>query len=160
MEQYGILKGERLFLRNQTPEDEARARLYSSDSELNSIDPVIGETHGPIFYSIITNDDTHIGFAAAYNFTGVDVELGIRIWNRDYWDKGYGTEALALLADWAFKSSPISTIIVKVVETNARAKRCYEKCGFVEYARGPLEGYNMVWLQKMRKNINEDNIPG
>ncbi len=152
------LKGERLFLRNQTPEDEARARLYSGDSELNAIDPVMGESRGSIFYSIVTNDDTHIGFAAAYNFTGIDIELGIRIWNRDYWDKGYGSEALTLLADWAFRSSLINTIIVKVVESNIRARKCYEKCGFVEYARGPLEGYSMVWLQKMRGNTNEDNI--
>lgn len=154
------LEGERLFLRNQTPEDEARVRTYSSSRELDAIDPTIGETHDPIFYSIVTNDGIHIGFASAYNYSGVDVELGIRIWNRNYWDKGYGTETLRLLVDWAFKSSLINTIIVKVVESNMRARRCYEKCGFVEYARGPLEGHNMVWMQKVRETTNEDKIPG
>jgi len=150
MQQNERLEGKLLFLRNQSPEDEARARLYSSDLELDAIDPAIGKTNNPVFYSIITNDGIHIGFAAAYNYTGVDIEFGIRIWNRDYWDKGYGTEALSLFADWAFGFSLINTIIVKVVESNMRAQRCYEKCGFVEYARGPLEGYNMVWLQKVR----------
>lgn len=151
MQQQDKLEGEHLFLRNPTPEDMARTRAFSSDPELDAIDPVMGVTLNPVFYSIIVNDGTHIGFAAAYNFSGVDVELGIRIWDRYYWDKGYGTEALNLLADWAFKSSPINTIIVKMIQSNTRARKCYEKCGFVEYARGPLEGRDMVWMQRMRE---------
>jgi len=158
MEQHDRLEGELLFLRNQTAEDLERACLYSSDKELNTIDPTIGESRDPIYYSIVTNDGVHIGFTAAYNFRVIDVEFGIRIWNRDYWDKGYGTEALSLLVDWAFKSSPISTIIVKVARSNIRATKCYEKCGFTEYAWGPLEGHDMVWMQRVRMDTNEDNI--
>ncbi len=150
MQQQTKLEGKRLFLRNQTPEDEARARARSSTPELDAIDPAVGEARSPVFYSIVISDGTHIGFASAYNFTGIDVEFGIRIWDPTYWNKGFGTEALNLLVDWAFKSSPINTIIVKVVESNARAIRCYEKCGFTEYARGPLGGYSMVWMQRVR----------
>lgn len=158
MDQVNELRGKRLFLRNQTAEDIKRACLYSSDKELDAIVPTIGESRDPVYYSIVTNDGIHIGFTAAYNYRGVDVEFGIRIWNRDYWDKGYGAEALILFIDWAFKSSPISTIIVKVVRSNIRATKCYEKCGFVEYAWGPLEGYDMVWMQRVRRDTDEYNI--
>ncbi len=144
------LQGERIFLRNQTQEDLTRVLALVKDIDIDAMDPTIGETLDPIFYSIVTNEDNHIGFCAAYNFRGTDVEFGIRIWNRDYWDKGYGTEALNLLVDWAFASSLVNMVIVKVVETNTRALRCYGKCGFTEYARGVLDGYNMVWLQKTR----------
>ncbi len=160
MEQHYKLEGKRLFLRNQTAEDIERAHLHSSDKELGAIDPTIGESHDPVYYSIVTNDGVHIGFTAAYNYRGVDVEFGIRIWDRDYWDKGYGSEALILLTDWAFRFSPVSTIIVKVVRSNIRAMKCYEKCGFVEYAWKLLEGYDMVWMQRVRRDSDEYNIPG
>ena len=142
--------GKRLFLRNQTVEDAIRATASFNDIELQAIDPPIGEVHGQKNYSIVTNGGIHIGVAAAYNYKETNVEVGIRIWDRDYWDKGYGTEALNLLVEWAFSVSSVDRIIVKVVESNMRARKCYEKCGFTEYARGPLQGFSMVWLQKVR----------
>ncbi len=151
------LIGERIFLRDQTLEDAARVTANFKDPELIAVDPPIGEVHGQKPYSIVTNDGIHIGVTSAYNFRGVDVELGIRIWNRDYWDKGYGTEALNLLTEWVFKASSVEGIIVKLVESNTRAIKCYKKCGFTEYARGSLEGYSMIWMKKLRSTGNESN---
>jgi len=144
------LRGKRLFLRDRTYEDAVRAVANFDDPELKAVDPPIGEARGPRNYSIVTNDGIHIGIAATYNYREIDVEIGIRIWNRDYWDKGYGTEALNLLTEWAFSISSVDRAIVKVVESNMRARKCYEKCGFVEYARSPFEGYSMVWMEKVR----------
>lgn len=57
-------------------------------------------------------------------------EIGIFIGNKEYWGKGYGTEAMSLLIDYSFKILGLENIILKVFSFNARARRSYEKVGF------------------------------
>ncbi|MDR2194101.1 MAG: GNAT family N-acetyltransferase [Treponema sp.] len=57
-------------------------------------------------------------------------EVGIFIGNKNYWNKGYGTEALTLLLDYGFKALNLNNIQLRVYGYNKRAKRCYEKVGF------------------------------
>jgi RimJ/RimL family protein N-acetyltransferase len=57
-------------------------------------------------------------------------EVGIFIGNKDYWNKGYGTEALRLLVDYGFKALNLHNIQLRVYSENKRAMRCYEKVGF------------------------------
>ncbi len=44
--------------------------------------------------------------------------------------RGYGTEAVGLLLDFAFRQLNLNRVYLKVHADNARAIRCYEKCGF------------------------------
>jgi RimJ/RimL family protein N-acetyltransferase len=64
------------------------------------------------------------------NYIHKTAEIGVFIGNRDYWDKGYGTEALSLLLDYAYQTLNLNSIILRVYAYNARAIRCYEKVGF------------------------------
>jgi RimJ/RimL family protein N-acetyltransferase len=57
-------------------------------------------------------------------------EVGIFIGNKNYWDKGYGTEALILLLDYGFKALNLHNILLKVYAYNTRAIETYEKVGF------------------------------
>ena len=68
-------------------------------------------------------------------FTGIDhinqtSEVGIFIGKKDYWNKGYGTEALSLLLDYGFKALNLHNIFLRVVSFNERGIRAYEKIGF------------------------------
>ncbi len=159
MEQISTARGKRLYLRDQTPEDSVVAVSYNDDSELRALDPPVGVQETPTFYSIIVNENPgeyfHIGVMAAYNYTGTEVELGIRIWDRNYWNKGYGKEATDLLVSWTFKNTGVSGIYVKAVQSNMRARKCYEKCGFRAFHNGMLEGYEMVWMVKIRGSKHE-----
>lgn len=49
---------------------------------------------------------------------------------RASWDKGYGSEAVSGALDFLFNKMNMHRVWLRVVETNARAIRCYEKCGF------------------------------
>lgn len=151
MEQIGILTSGRILLRDQTPEDLGRYSATLDDLELNALDPPIGECRIPTYYSIVTSEGVHIGAMAAYNYTGREVELGIRIWDREYWNKGYGTEAVGLLVDWTFENTEVIGIFVKLVQSNIIARKCYEKCGFKAFHDGMLEGYEMTWMMKVRE---------
>jgi RimJ/RimL family protein N-acetyltransferase len=57
-------------------------------------------------------------------------EAGIFIGNKNYWDKGYGTEALTLLLDYGFKALNLHNIGLRVYSFNKRAIKSYEKAGF------------------------------
>jgi len=64
-----------------------------------------------------------------------DAYLGIGIGERDYWGKGYGTEAVRLVAQFGFAELNLHRITLSVFEFNTRAIRSYEKVGFVVEGR-------------------------
>lgn len=58
-------------------------------------------------------------------------EVGIMIGNKDFWNKGYGTEAMTLMLKHGFETLNLNRIMLQVYEDNPRAIRCYEKAGYV-----------------------------
>lgn len=61
--------------------------------------------------------------------------LGIVIGNTELLGKGYGTEAIKLIQEFAFNKLNLHKLDLEVREYNHRAIRCYKKCGFVEEGR-------------------------
>ena len=66
----------------------------------------------------------------AVNHLHRTAEVGIFIGDTDYWNKGYGHEALSLLLDYSFKILNLHSILLRVYAFNQRAVACYEKVGF------------------------------
>ncbi len=62
-------------------------------------------------------------------------EFGISIGDKTCWDKGYGTEAVRLLCRHGFDTLNLNRIYLRVLETNPRAIRAYEKAGFTHEGR-------------------------
>jgi RimJ/RimL family protein N-acetyltransferase len=56
--------------------------------------------------------------------------LGIGIGERNYWGKGYGSEAITLILDFAFLWLNLHRVSLDVFEYNTRGVRAYEKLGF------------------------------
>ena len=61
--------------------------------------------------------------------------LGIFIGDKNYWNKGYGTEAIQLILDFGFNYLNLNNIDLALMEFNERALKCYQKCGFKEIGR-------------------------
>ncbi len=57
-------------------------------------------------------------------------EMGISIHDKTQWGKGYGTDTVRLVLAHAFSELELNRVELTTDETNARAIRCYEKCGF------------------------------
>jgi RimJ/RimL family protein N-acetyltransferase len=49
---------------------------------------------------------------------------------RKSWSKGYGTEAISGLLERLFHNKNLHRVWLRVDESNHRAIKCYEKCGF------------------------------
>lgn len=58
-------------------------------------------------------------------------EIGVMIGEKEYWSRGCGTEAITLLLKYMFEEMNLERVGLFCDETNLRAQRCYQKCGFV-----------------------------
>jgi len=77
-------------------------------------------------------DDRLIGLIGLYTIFWSQREafMGIQIGERDYWGRGYGTDALQTLLRYAFDELNLQRVSLSFLEGNERAGRSYEKCGF------------------------------
>ncbi|SHK07391.1 Protein N-acetyltransferase, RimJ/RimL family [Geosporobacter subterraneus DSM 17957] len=76
----------------------------------------------------------NVGFPSIDTVNGI-AEVGIFIGNKDYWGKGYGTEAMQLILDFGFNILNLHSIYLKVFAYNKPAIECYKKAGFKEVGR-------------------------
>ncbi|MCL8206715.1 MAG: GNAT family N-acetyltransferase [Actinomycetia bacterium] len=73
-------------------------------------------------------------------WTAGEAEVRICIGDRRYWDRGYGTRALALVLHEAFGPLGLGLVYLRVLDSNRRAMRSYEKLGFRKRGRLPATG--------------------
>jgi RimJ/RimL family protein N-acetyltransferase len=104
-------------------------------------------------FSIQTLDGRHIGNCLYYDIdeTRGEAELGIMIGNRDYWDKGYGADAVTTLLSYIFRWTKLNRIYLKTLESNHRAQKCFQKCGFTPCGHLFRDGYNFVLMELYRE---------
>lgn len=57
--------------------------------------------------------------------------LAIGILDQECLGKGLGTEVIMLVLGHAFRDLKLHRISIRVLSYNARALRCYQKCGFL-----------------------------
>lgn len=94
----------------------------------------------------------HIGNVMYYNIDALrqEAELGITIGETDYWGKGYGTEATRLLVEHLLGKIGLQRVYLKTLEWNTRARRSFEKAGFV-YSGQVERGGNVFALMEIRR---------
>jgi RimJ/RimL family protein N-acetyltransferase len=80
-------------------------------------------------------------------YTHGDAFVGIGLGERDFWGKGYGTDAMRVLLRFAFTELNLRRISLDVFEYNPRAVRSYEKAGFIVEGRmrGMLQREGKRW---------------
>ncbi|HXW83611.1 MAG TPA: GNAT family protein [Candidatus Binataceae bacterium] len=73
-----------------------------------------------------------IGQIALHQIHWIDrrANLSIQILDKTFWSKGYGTDALLILERLVFDKLGLHRLALRCAAENARAIRCYEKCGF------------------------------
>lgn len=151
------IEGQKVRIRSEWPDDFARVTSWRQDKEIAALDVIAGENFNVQKFSIETLDKIHIGACNLYNHTPTDVQIGIMIGDKGYWSRGYGTDAVNLLVDYAFVSMNVERVWLKVLPWNTRAIRCYEKCGFLHTGKLALEGYEFLVMERRRTYGNQDN---
>ena len=65
-----------------------------------------------------------------FNWQQADAWVGIVIGERDYWGKGYGTDAMRLVVQYGFLEANLRRVSLALHAYNPRALKSYEKVGF------------------------------
>jgi len=110
------------------------------------------------FFSIrALEEDKLIGFLSLwFNAIQREVWVGIGIGEREYWGRGFGTDAMKLCLQYSFMELNAHRVSLGLLDYNSRARRAYEKAGFRHEGRTRLdvyrEGkrYDSLWMGILR----------
>ncbi len=88
-------------------------------------------------------------------------EVGMQIGEKEYWGRGYGTDAMITFLDYLFNELGLHRVYLRLQSYNTRALKCYEKCGFTQegilrhnsFTRG--EYYDDVAMGILRDEFNQ-----
>jgi RimJ/RimL family protein N-acetyltransferase len=171
------LVGKKCYLSPMNPDDAEKFTEWLNDLETtvnlllyNSVINAAGERaflgnpSGDHNYSIIDMEkDELIGNCGLMEVDNLNrtAEIGIFIGNKNYWNKGYGTEALKLLLDYGFKALNLHNVLLRVFSFNKRAIKCYEKAGFKiigkrrEALYRNMERHDIVFMDLLDKEFYE-----
>lgn len=143
-----ILKGKKVVLRPVKLSDAERFVKWFNDSTVNKFlnirrltlkdeikyikERLKNKSKDKISLCIDSKEGEHIGNCALedINLDYRRATFGIMIGNKDFWNKGYGTEAAKLLLNYGFSKLKLHRIDLDVYEYNARAFKVYRKLGF------------------------------
>lgn len=144
------LKGKNIFFKVLNIDDANEIHEYVSDEDVSRfigwrLMSTLNETQehikellrreavGTHLYAsiVLKSSEEVIGTAMIFNFDeeAKHAEIGY-VFNKDHWGKGYGTEIINLMSNFAFESLNLHKIHASVVDANIGSARILEKNGF------------------------------
>ena len=171
-----IARGVRVALRRKRLSDAANDYAWRSDPDLARYDAARPLTisyadylesyteellYLPALRKVYAVEDPqgrHIGNVMYYNIDLVrrEAEIGITIGIPAYWGRGYGADALRLMADHVFTTTPLTRLYLHTLDWNVRAQRSFARAGFRECGRSRRGGYRFSVMELRR----EWRLPG
>jgi RimJ/RimL family protein N-acetyltransferase len=143
-----FLVGKKLFMRPIMPQDLPYFVKWINDKEtlemLSAYLPVTikeeaewieslsNKNHTDIQLAIVTTDGNLIGSMGIHkiDWKNRTASTGAFIGDKNYWGKGYGTEAKMLLLNYAFNTLNLRKIYSSAIEYNKRSIAYQMKCGY------------------------------
>jgi len=120
-------------------------------------------TRNQIIFGVQAKDETPLGLFGINHmmpFSRV-ATLTAFIGEPDYWGGGYGTDALLLLADYAFDWLDLRKIWLMTMSLNARVLRQMEKVGFtLEANQRQAARANRAWVDIPVYGLLREEWPG
>ena len=141
--------------------DSDPAQLFSEKKLKEFIEKRADDNQRSFRFSIRTlADDILIGGVGLWinSWTHTDAWLGISIGERDYWGRGYGSEAVRLAVQYAFLELNLRRVSLGLHDYNERALKAYEKVGFKLEGRTRGDGmrdgvrYDSLWMGILRED--------
>ena len=165
-----FIRGQKVVLREKRIEDAPDDFAWRSDEELAKLDATrpLNMTYDDFLryarteiddpgprskrLAIDTLDGRHIGNFMYYDLDlrRGEAELGIMIGDRDYWGKGYGSDALRAVQDYIFTQTTLTRVYLHTLEWNERARRSFTKAGMREVKTVRRSGMKFVRMEMLR----------
>ena len=150
-----VLEAERIYLKKLSPMDvkedyvnwmndkevmrytESRFKTHSKGDLVSYVEKVMNDSRYSFFAIVVKDRDVHIGnikigpFDKKHGFG----DIGIIIGKKDYYGKGFATEAIKLIVDYAFDSLKLHKVTASCYAANPGAIKAFKKAGFEEEGR-------------------------
>ena len=146
-----MIRGERVFLRPAEKSDVQTFVRWFADAEMSGFLGMRApmseameeqwfsravEQQGKENYHFVMcrlDNSQPIGTISLFHLdqTNGNAGVGISIGEKELWGQGYGTDAMNALLDFGFGQLRLERIWLEVYDYNDRARRSYEKSGFV-----------------------------
>jgi ribosomal-protein-alanine N-acetyltransferase len=144
------LEGDKICFRELDTKDTEAVHSYASDEDVSRFigwplmktieetrthieEMLKRESAGTHLYASVVLKKTQevIGTVMIFNFDrqANHAEVGY-VFHKDHWGKGYGTEAVALMSDFALKVLKLHKLHARVVDVNVGSARVLERNGF------------------------------
>jgi RimJ/RimL family protein N-acetyltransferase len=167
-----VIKGEKVRLREKKLSDVRNDYKWQADPELARLDaaPELNMSFSlylldyatmyrrsqPDRYPLAIDnlEGKHIGNCTCYDIDGKksEAQVGIMIGNRDYWDRGYGEDALNTLVDYIFRTTMLNRLYLKTLDWNMRAQKCFGKCGFQRCGYLQRNNFRFILMELKRED--------
>jgi RimJ/RimL family protein N-acetyltransferase len=166
------LEGGKVRLRHKVYQDAVNEYLWRKDEELCRLDatkPItttfdeflkwnshdVNFSDNSYVLGIETTDGKFIGNCGCFNIDESDqeLELGILIGEKEYWNHGYGYDAILTLITSLFANTNLKRIYLKTLDWNLRAHKCFKKCGFRECDK-MVQGDHLFLVMDLKRPVN------
>ena len=147
--EYSFIEGKRICLRALRPEDLEKGYLrWINDTDVNAFlaagtrpvstsalrayyENITRSANDVMFAIVVKKTDKYIGNIklGGIDWTDRRAHCGRMIGDRASWGKGYGTEALELVLDYAFNTLNLNRVYNTIVSGNIGAMKSCEKAG-------------------------------
>ncbi len=146
-----FLEGERIYLREVRPSDvnenyyrwmndrevvdQLESRFYPNSMEglREYVIKKLGDRDN-IFLAIVLKDgDRHIGNIklGPINWIHRFADIGILIGEKDCWGKGYASEAIGAVVNYAFSELNLNKLTASMYDVNKGSLKAFQKVGFI-----------------------------
>ncbi len=103
-------------------------------------------------FGIDDHKGKHIGNCMYYDIDTRrrETELGIMIGDKEYWSKGYGTDAVDTLLEYIFTKTDMKRVYLHTLDWNARAQKAFGKSGFQQVKQVRRRGLDFILMEILR----------
>lgn len=174
-----FLKGKRLILRPILKKDIPYLLRWINDEDVTQylatylpmmeadqekwLEALAKDKQTNLVFMIVTTDGKPIGTMGLHhiNWQNRVAITGALIGEKEYWGKGYGTEAKMLLLNYAFNTLNLRKVCSSVFSCNKRSYAYQVKCGYVEEGRRRRQFYKKgrYWDEILMAVFKKDWLP-
>jgi RimJ/RimL family protein N-acetyltransferase len=174
-----IVNGRLVRLREKQIEDARRDYKWRKDRELAAYDATRPITttfrayaatfsedlrHPSSYRRTFAIDDLesgeHIGNIMYYGYDSFlsEAELGVTIGDRDYWAKGFGSDAVRCLLNHLFDDLELRRVYLHTLTSNIRAQHAFRRAGFRRLRSIRRDGYDFERMEITREDFVEQEF--
>jgi RimJ/RimL family protein N-acetyltransferase len=107
--------------------------------------------------AIETLEGKHIGNCTFYDIDEKksEAQMGIMIGDRDYWNKGFGADAVNTMVGHFFRNTSLDRVYLKTLDWNHRAQKCFSRCGFLPCGQTKRNSHTFLLMELKRERWQE-----